>query len=569
MLPMDEKFDVNSGCFYIDLNSRNINVPATYTKYGVSVTGDQMAETLMFKVPRYFDYTDLTSTEIYVQWTNPAGQEGASRIVLVDYVDVEQDTIIFGWPLTSNITVEGKNPLKFSVRFFIRDEEGEIKYSLNTLPVSVNIKQALYTNFNNDLTIDNPASLFAEAVKNGVSTNIDLPEAPAFFHDWLLPEKVMLVDDTADISVQGGAPDSGTIFYKWNYYPRFIEDNKVVTKDRGESLTMKTPVGCKYVESDDPRKEIGPVENKTYYTYDAAQGAYIPHAGPFEEGKTYYEAVATYTVPNSSVSTEDIPAPNALYWPHVTGEYHVILQNRIGTSNMEVPAEYRCVLPCIEKVEFSTDLNQNAILTGDDIKSALLNVGVSTNEPEDTTIEYTWSKKSNLDEEFEVIEGAENSVYTATEPGWYQVTAKGILNREAMTAKSEICKVAHVIQDPEIKTYSVDDTPRTAEASSFIPVDVEGHGNAKLTVEINDLDNPLLSDKVIYKWFRHGVDDPTLDTEDENNILSTSDSDIVSIDGNSITVYRGDKAYMYFCTIQNILGDQKSKVVTSKQFQVV
>ena len=568
MLPMDEKFDVNTGCFYIDLNSRNINVPAMYTKYGVSVTGDQLAETLMFKVPRYFDYTDLTSTEIYVQWTNPAGEEGASRIVLVDYIDVEQDTIIFGWPLTSNITVEGKNPLKFSVRFFIRNEEGEIKYSLNTLPASVNIKQALYTDFNANLTVDDPASLFAEAVRNGVSTNIDLPEAPAFFHDWLLPKKVMLANDTANIQVQGGAADNGIIFYKWYYYPRYIEDNKVVTKDKGEYLTMKTPTGCVYVESDDPSKELGPVENKTYYTYDG-QGAYTPHAGPFEAGVTYYESVASYTIPNSEVDTDLVPAPNTLYWPHVTGEYHVILQNKIGTTAMDIPAEYRCVLPCIEKVDFASNLGENAILEGEEDKTALLYVDVETNEPDDAQVTYSWSRRLTANGEFETIEGAVNANYTVTEPGWYKVTATGILNREKMTADSEICKVAHIISDPDIKTYLVDNVERSAEVGSFIPVDVEGHGNVTLTVNIADLSDPLMSDKVIYKWFRHGVDDPTLDTDSDENILDKDDTDVVSVDGNSITVYRGDKAYMYFCTIQNILGDQKSKIVTSKQFQVI
>ena len=60
-LPLDEPM------FEIDANSRKINVDATpFKANGLSVQGDHLAETVFFKIDRYYDTMDLMNTDIYV-----------------------------------------------------------------------------------------------------------------------------------------------------------------------------------------------------------------------------------------------------------------------------------------------------------------------------------------------------------------------------------------------------------------------------------------------------------------------------------------------------------------------
>jgi hypothetical protein len=59
MVPLDED------PFIIDLNTRSITVPTSFSKCA-SVQTDMLAETIIFVVDRYFDYMDLANTEIYV-----------------------------------------------------------------------------------------------------------------------------------------------------------------------------------------------------------------------------------------------------------------------------------------------------------------------------------------------------------------------------------------------------------------------------------------------------------------------------------------------------------------------
>jgi hypothetical protein len=49
-MPLDEPL------FEIDANSRSIAVPSEFSRNGVGVKGDHQAETLYFRVDRYFDH---------------------------------------------------------------------------------------------------------------------------------------------------------------------------------------------------------------------------------------------------------------------------------------------------------------------------------------------------------------------------------------------------------------------------------------------------------------------------------------------------------------------------------
>jgi len=50
LMPLDEPL------FEIDADKRSIAVPSTFNKNGIGVRGDHMAETLYFRIDRYFDH---------------------------------------------------------------------------------------------------------------------------------------------------------------------------------------------------------------------------------------------------------------------------------------------------------------------------------------------------------------------------------------------------------------------------------------------------------------------------------------------------------------------------------
>jgi hypothetical protein len=211
MLPLDETpFEINA-------NSRQITVPDNFRKYGVSLHGDQIAETLLFRVDRFFDFQDLLNTTILVQWTRPGKEaeserEGVSLITLVDY-ETEPGKIWFGWPLTSDITKEA-GELKFSVRFLRKNSSsGNISYSLNTLTTQVTIKPALHPNLNNNLTMDEASILFSEAIVNSPSTGSTPAARPVYLQN--LAQKAWLVDDALKLAVTVKTGDTGVLTYTW------------------------------------------------------------------------------------------------------------------------------------------------------------------------------------------------------------------------------------------------------------------------------------------------------------------------------------------------------------------
>ena len=95
-MPVQEEY------FEIDANARTITIPEIFRKNGIGVAGDQVAETIYFKVNRYFDAMDLNNTQIYIQWKNSQGDEGISKEWVRD-IETFDNFLIFGWVLGDGI----------------------------------------------------------------------------------------------------------------------------------------------------------------------------------------------------------------------------------------------------------------------------------------------------------------------------------------------------------------------------------------------------------------------------------------------------------------------------------
>ena len=58
-LPLYEDGHEDEEIFEIDANARTIKVPASFNRNGVGVVSDELAETIWFKINRYFDIKDF------------------------------------------------------------------------------------------------------------------------------------------------------------------------------------------------------------------------------------------------------------------------------------------------------------------------------------------------------------------------------------------------------------------------------------------------------------------------------------------------------------------------------
>ncbi len=150
-LPLDEPL------FEIDANSRKITVPNEFKSNGLSVQGDHLAEIIFFRIERYFDYKDLSTCNIEVNWKMGDKEGKTKRFIQFNDVmtidEVKSNCIIFGWPI-NNIVTAKSGSLTFAVEFNQTetvDGEQKVTYRFNTLPTTINIKDGLILGENPDV----------------------------------------------------------------------------------------------------------------------------------------------------------------------------------------------------------------------------------------------------------------------------------------------------------------------------------------------------------------------------------------------------------------------------------
>ena len=144
----------NEQIYDIDLNTRKISVP----KY-LSVKNDHQAETIYFKVDRYFENIDLVNMSCIIKYTNA---ENNSFIYPVPFYDIQnaidKDKIIFPWCIQGQATKKA-GKIKFSICFYKINEQHKLSYALNTLVAEGEILQGQneenYNFSQEDITLDN------------------------------------------------------------------------------------------------------------------------------------------------------------------------------------------------------------------------------------------------------------------------------------------------------------------------------------------------------------------------------------------------------------------------------
>lgn len=522
MLPMDEVYGKN--VFSINPDSRVINVPASFKSNGVSVTGDMLAETLLFEIDRFYDITDLASTEIYVQWMNPAGKTGASKITIVDY-ESKPGKLVFGWPLTNTITVEGKDALKFSVRFIKRGDNNEIIYTLNTMSASVKVNQALFTAWDESVEIEDANEMLDKAITNGPIGDSTEPLVPVYILDLTGGNMELNGENKAELKVAVITGDNGTVSYSWFYAPQYIENNEIVSDEY-----TAIPSEIKYIETTDTNF----VDKKVYYIEN--DGAY-----------TAYDNTNGWI--NGLLEKVSICKINWVDGKHITGEYYVNATNKIGSRVTNKVRSKSAFFECPEKVEFNKNLVSDVFMVDN---SARLEINAKST-PDNAIISYEWFA---IDSEGVTMKVADGSAYQVANAGWYKAIAYATLNKETLFIESDICRVLNDVQAPVI-TFPV------GEATENIQADENGVFELKVEYELST--DKLISDSVEFNWFHKGLDD------EDYKAMSIEDNGVVSIADN-VLKFKPDnsplQADLFYCVITNKLANKKASA-QSGIFQVL
>ena len=536
MLPLDEaRFEINA-------NTRDIIIPSEFRRL-VGVEGDHIAETLIFSIDRFVDYIDLLPSatnhmQIYIQWKDELEQDRATAVSIIHY-DEKTQKILFGWPLSSEVTKKARN-INFSVRFFVKIEGSDtITYSFNTKTHSITIAPALQANLNANIEMDSAADSYINAIKNSPSTKAPPAADPLFMAPGknLLPEKDVL-DTDDELIVEAVIPGSGHINYlRWTKNGNSINDSNNVSEEYRKIVPQPTEkMATKVYYTSTESGDVVSANSCTQYTSSFPED--------LDDLPVLYERVYVYKLPASNTD--------------VVGEYRAWAQNQTSNNISGEIGSTTCEIKGPPTIKFTTsgDLETN-VIPSEGATSIELTVVAEPDEENEivNSYVYKWSYKAPDAETFSEIPEVTTATYTinvddlSTESGFYQVEITPKRNRKVDSSKtitSQICRISVAPQSPILN----EETPllKTTDSDDKNTPYVIFTANASTTVN----GNSSLGDRLVYTWYGQRTDidgeyvEITADTADDYGASATLNA---AYDTNILNVYSGDEDeeiyYMY------------------------
>lgn len=534
LLPLDEPM------FEINANTREIVIPAHFKKHGISVEGDQIAETLIFKINRFIDFIDLNETDIFVQW-EIEGKEEYSNITF-KYLDYDPEFLLFTWPITNRIT-EKSGVLKFSIRCIKRESESSpITYSFNTLPATVSISKALKANLEYNAEADNADELFVTAINNTQNTsseeaaNVSEPsfEAPGMN----LNTKAYLLNDKVTLKAQAITSDAGMITYNWSY--------AATEPELAEEWTSEDRAGTTIFELITEKPDAARQASEVFYVKNNGEPvSYSVYTGNFEDEdmeKGIYERFAAYEILSSD--------------RYVAGKYKVTAVNRVGFGSKSTES-VECEIPAPKVLNIITDLIDYGAIV-DTENGYVLPVAVEVDKDaqgDGVKVSYNWKKTlakpdENGESVWDEVENTTNEL-AVKEPGWYKVEVVSTLNRANISKTSNIAKVTMPNAAPVLAHKAEDDMK---------VYDIDKLDSIELTIELaTPYSSELESEELKYVWYTGDSSDPTpVVNGPEANGQGTK----------TLTVTNFGIPTLYWCKVSNKLGGVFSDEATSGEFFV-
>lgn len=562
MLPIDEPL------FEINANTRLIKIPDEF-KNGISVQGDEIAETIFFSIDRYFDTTDFYDDFIVpvVQWkyADETG-EGAYHLSATTGKAVIEDQnsitggkikVVFGWPISSEVTEKAKN-IQFGVRFYtIVDEsgnlienwdqyaDGTLEYSFSTLNATTKINPSLAADLRggNFQWIDKNSLIWAR-MRNSKPADLNL-QAIAPIVEFLIPNAGTIADldeitGTVTLKTKVTYP-SGTVATRIGdqiYEIRRIDyegTDSLVAQGRTPSLTedLGGDFGIDYVLTQDKTRN----ENDSYYLLND-DGTYVEYTDP-ELINGLYEKVQTYNIDKA-------------------GKYYVRIINELDTNNKSSSDSkwFEIALPSTPIVGSLSDV-YSAILkaitdeeTGE-ITYDTVSISLSVTDTDGGIAPiYNWYKANEPTDDKDKMTlltevALSEPTYIASEPGYYYLEAINERNNsQAFAMSTNPIRVTYPATAPTL-TYYYGSTLNTIfpMSDSQIEAAIVSPGYFKIEPQADR------ADSYIYKWFKNKGSNP----------VNTTDT---------IQITSNDVGSTYLCKISSYYNGSISEEVSSLEFTV-
>lgn len=570
LIPSDEEPCV------IDANARSITLPKTFATCG-GVVGDTMSEIVTFTIDRYFDYVDLATTNICIQWTTPDKQEGISHISLID-LETVPGKMRFGWPITAEMTKVAGN-LEFAVRCFnVSTKDQKVVYIFNTTPAKLPIKAGL----NIKGTAIDASGLFEEFVENSINPSYAIP-APVFFTSGDLKTLAKINEhDELTLAAYANVADNGNIDYKWYFKSGATPE----TAEDVEAKELEFGIGDFYVVSEQyipfnpqPTSRQGSIQ---YFIADPDNGANAYKLWTEKDLSSeyiyYYRTTSLRLKKSTEINNEEISKK-------VTGIYYVGARNSTGsgmidntitldngqTITVQIPGfnttpevmSTHCYLPLPADVTVA-ELPADKFLDAKTGKALLnLDASVDNGNPTRTFAWYMSTLSAEVDAS-DILAGNAEKIEVST-PGWYCGFVISELNRTEKDAQSAVCRVIHEPQKPTLTlTYKVQDNDDFVVLNDDGVIHSGGLGQditLKVTPSINPESDPLLTDELKYKWF--------VQTPDSSSWREITESDKgessfllpeAALNTSELAIQCAEhgqdvKGYGFYCQVTNVLAE--------------
>jgi hypothetical protein len=569
LIPSDEQPCV------INANERTITLPKTFATCG-GVVGDTMCEIVTFVIDRYFDYVDLATTNICIQWSTPDKKEGISHISLID-LDTDPGKIRFGWPLTSELTAAAGN-IEFSVRCFAEKKDTkEMVYIFNTIPAKLPIKASL--NVKGGTVESNVAGLFETFVENSLNPSFSTPAPVTFTSGDLVKQEKIDENDQLVLASYADVADNGHIQYVW-YFKEGATPEKA---DDVPAIQIKGTEDSRY-EQKEVYEEIVPMptkrEGNTQYFVKVKEGEADKYTLWVEKElpeQTYYRrlTVLRLKTKNEIGDVELSKTVTGIYWVGATNYTGSdVINNTITLDNGEtvtvaIPgynktpevSSTRCYIP------LPADITIENLPVDKFIKDGTAKLEMIVNEdggnPNRSYSWYTSSTKAEVTNSDTLVEAITKAIDVTT-PGWYRGYVESELNRTIKTGVSSVCRVLAPITAPELglsyeQNGSIVNYETTGEDIGIVQTAGE---DIKLIITPSfNASNRLLSDELTYTWYVTEADRSrreivASDIGEYGFIAPANGSDINS---NTLVVQKlSNTALAFDCEVTNTLASETS-----------
>lgn len=521
ILPQDDE-----PLFSINANTRKIDVPTDFTRNGIAVQGDELAEIVYFSIDRYFDTTDLYEKDILIQWEAPLkpGQMEPKKglsVTVNKSLALMPGKVVFGWPITNDITETAGN-VKFAVRFYDRIEDPVTKkemlaYSWSTLTATAKINTALDFQIADSEAITalivDKNKLIYDNLRNSSAEGVDIEAtAPTFVISAFTPGQTIdgtpVYDLSENLKFSGRASFTaedevegfGTLSYRWL--------RKVQKKPTDKLQEFDIEDIPEYVKLD--QSKITQKLNYDSYYYKPGD-KFVPYLGQLPTDFDVYQRYATC-------------------FPTAAGEYFLIANNNAGRGNnkqvmtrnaWKVPfaAEPQFTYPHVEKPsldengEPTTEMieTRNIIMRKVDEQDnsiyADLDMVVTVEDNGVLTHQWYYSesavdKPSILGESNKMLNETSVSLKNVKQEGYYYLFSSNTKNADITDAYSQSIRVTPPAQLVAINGYLVDGQTQAGVNSSGLIVRLNGVVK-QIGVSVDS--DRIPTDGILYQWYNDGV----------------------------------------------------------------